>query len=70
MPSEKDMIKLFNQQDNTDKGCQNTVVTPQSEIIAVYSTEVAIMEPYGTSITSVSDMCLYDKDDETYSRIS
>ena len=63
MPSEKDMIKVLNLQDNTDNVFENTVVTHQSEIISLYLTEVAIKEPYGTSITSVSDVCLYDKDD-------
>ena len=70
MSSENDMIKVFNLQDNTDNVYENTVVTPQSVIIPVYPTEVAIKEPYGTSITSVNDICLYDKDDETYRGIS
>ena len=56
MPSEKDMIKVFNLQDNTDNVCENTVVTHQSEIIPVYPTEVAIKESYATSIASVSDI--------------
>ena len=33
MPSEEDMIKVFNLQENTDNVCENTVVTPQLEII-------------------------------------
>ena len=45
MPSEEDMIKVFNLQDNTDNVCENTIVTPQSEIISVHPTEVAINEP-------------------------
>ena len=44
MPSEEDMIKVLNRQDNTDNVCENTVVTPQSDI-PVYPTEVAIKEP-------------------------
>ena len=50
------MIKVFNLQNNTDNVCENIVVTPEIiHTIIIYSTEVAINEPYGTSITSVSD---------------
>lgn len=72
MPGEEDMIKVFNLQDNTDNDCENTVVTPQSEIIPVYPTEVAINEPcivlwdINNQRQWYMGICLNDNDDGTY----